>query len=215
MSRRTTWLLLLLLFAAGEAAADGSVGFFAGLNNGNLSGDTPPNTSYQGRTGLILGAMGEIRIAKDVMLGIHPMYIQKGSTVTVKPLTEDGTPIENDLSLDYFSVPVLFKIESGNGVTYVSGGFDVAFLLDANLNTPLGDIDAKGIIQDIDLSMDFAFGAKISVGGPMVTLEARYSQSLLNVADIQVGDEDHSIPARFRSSGFQFLAGLLFPLGAR
>ncbi len=91
----------------------------------------------------------------------------------------------------------------------------MAFLLDANISTPLGDADVSSIIQDIDISMDFAFGVKIPIGGPLVTIEARYAQSLLNVADIDLGDEDFSIPVRFRSSGFQLLAGLIFPLGTR
>ena len=211
--RRAILVLIFLTLMVAQAAADGSIGFYGGLNNGNLSGDTLPNTSYKGRTGLVLGVMGEFRIAKDVMLGLHPAYMQKGSTPTLKPVTEDGDPIENDLSMDYISLPVLVKIESGNGVTYVTGGLDLAFLMDASLTTPKGEIDVNGLMQDIDLSLVFGFGAKIPVGSPLLTLEFRYAQSLLNVADMQVGQED--LPVRFRSSGFQFLAGLIFPLGAR
>jgi len=211
--RRVVLISLVLVLAASQACADGAIGFYGGVNNGNLSGDTPPNTSYKGRTGLVVGVMGEFRIAKDVMLGLHPMYIQKGSTPTLKPVTEDGDPIENDLQLDYFSLPVLVKIESGNGVTYVTGGLDLAFLMDASLTTPQNEKDVKDLLQDIDLSMVFGFGAKIPLGAPLLTLEFRYAQSLLNVADMQVGQQD--IPVRFRSSGFQLLAGLILPLGAR
>ena len=213
--RRIVYLSLVLALAVSQAYADGAVGFFGGLNNGNLSGDTLPNTSFKGRTGLAAGVMGEFRLAKDVMLGLHPMYVQKGSTPTLMPFTEGGDPIESDLRLDYFSVPVLVKIESGNGVTYVSGGLDLAFLMDASLTTPKGERDVQDLLQDIDLSMIFAFGVKIPVGSPLLTLEFRYAQSLLNVADIQVGEDDQGLPVRFRSSGFQFLAGFLFPLGAR
>ena len=214
-SRRIVLFSLLLILSVSQAYADGAVGFFGGLNMGNLSGDSLPNTSYKGRTGLVVGVMGEFRIAKDVMLGLHPMYVQKGSTPTISPVTEDGDPIENDLRLDYLSVPVLAKIESGNGVTYVTGGLDLAFLMDASLSTPKGEIDVKDLLQDIDLSMVFGFGAKIPVGAPLLTLELRYAQSLLNVADIQIGEDELGLPVRFRSSGFQLLAGLVFPLGAR
>ena len=213
--RRIVFFFLILTLAVSQAYADGAVGFFGGLNNGNLSGDTPPGTSYKGRTGLVMGVMGEFRIAEDVMLGLHPMFVQKGSTPTLKPITEDGDPIENDLRLDYFSVPVLVKIESGNGVTYVTGGLDLAFLMDASLTTPLGESDVKDLLQDIDLSMVFGFGAKIPLGSPFLTLEFRYVQSLLNVADIQLGEDEQGLPVRFRSTGVQLLAGLLFPLGAR
>jgi len=213
MMRHITLVLLFLTLVAAQASADGAIGIYGGLNNAKLSGDTPSNTSYGGKTGLVFGVMGEFRIAKDVMLGLHPMYIQKGATPTIAPITDDGDPIENDLSMDYFSLPVLVKIESGNGVTYVTGGLDLAFLMDASLTTPLGESDVKDLLQDIDLSMVFGFGAKIPLGAPLLTLEFRYNQSLLNVADMELGQQD--LPVRFRSSGFQFLAGLILPLGTR
>jgi hypothetical protein len=213
MMRHVTLVLFLLTLVAAQASADGAIGIYGGLNNAKLSGDTPPNTSYGGKTGLVFGVMGEFRIAKDVMLGLHPMYIQKGATPTIKPVTEDGDPIENDLSMDYVSLPVLVKIESGNGVTYVTGGLDLAFLMDASLTTSQGESDVQDLLQDIDLSMVFGFGAKIPLGAPLLTLEFRYAQSLLNVADMAVGQQD--LPVRFRSSGFQLLAGLILPLGAR
>jgi hypothetical protein len=213
MMRHVTLVLLLLTLVVAQASADGAIGIYGGLNNAKLSGDTLPNTSYGGKSGLVFGVMGEFRIAKDVMLGLHPMYIQKGATPTIAPVTEGGDPIENDLSMDYVSLPVLVKIESGNGVTYVTGGLDLAFLMDASLTTSRGENDVKDLLQDIDLSMVFGFGAKIPLGAPLLTLEFRYAQSLLNVADMQVGQQD--LPVRFRSSGFQLLAGLILPLGTR
>lgn len=213
MMRHVTLVLLLLTLVVAQASADGAIGIYGGLNNAKLSGDTLPNTSYGGKSGLVFGVMGEFRIAKDVMLGLHPMYIQKGATPTIAPVTEGGDPIENDLSMDYVSLPVLVKIESGNGVTYVTGGLDLAFLMDASLTTSRGENDIKDLLQDIDLSMVFGFGAKIPLGAPLLTLEFRYAQSLLNVADMQVGEQD--LPVRFRSSGFQLLAGLILPLGTR
>ncbi len=213
MMRHVTLVLLLLTLVVAQASADGAIGIYGGLNNAKLSGDTLPNTSYGGKSGLVFGVMGEFRIAKDVMLGLHPMYIQKGATPTIAPVTEGGDPIENDLSMDYVSLPVLVKIESGNGVTYVTGGLDLAFLMDASLTTSRGENDIKDLLQDIDLSMVFGFGAKIPLGAPLLTLEFRYAQSLLNVADMQVGQQD--LPVRFRSSGFQLLAGLILPLGTR
>lgn len=211
--RRIFLYLFFLTLAVSQAHAEGAVGFFCGLNLGNLSGDTLPNTSHKGRTGFIAGAFGEIRIAPDVFLGLHPMYVQKGSTITVKPLTEDGDPIKNPLRMDYFAVPVMFKIETGGGSTYFSGGLDLAYLMSAQLTAFGEEIDVENLLSKWDLSIDFAFGGKIPLGSPFLTLELRYSQSLLNVADIQVGEDQRDIPARFRSSGFQVLAGLLFPLG--
>ena len=213
MSRRAAPVVMFFLLLAGQAYADGAVGFYGGLSSAGVSGDTPPNTSYGGRSGLVFAVFGEIRIAKDVMLGLQPSYIQKGSTLIRTP-PDGGDPIEQDLSLDYFSVPVMFKINTGR-TTYFSGGLDLGVLLDASLTTDSRVVDVNSLVKDFDLSMDFAFGGMIDLGSPFLTLEIRYSQSLLNIADTEKTEGDTEVPARFRSKGFQFLAGLLFPLGGK
>jgi hypothetical protein len=204
---------LLLVLGTTPAHADGAVGIFFGLNNGSISGDTPAETSYQGRTGFLAGAFGEIRIASDVMLGLHPMYVQKGTNIAQKPPAQGQPPIENDLRLDYLSFPLLFKIETNGGVTYFSGGIDLAYLLDTRLKTDAEEVGIEDLLKKWDLSMAFAFGGTIRLGSPFLNLELRYTQSLLNLADIQIQGQSYQLPVRFRSSGFQLLAGLLFPLG--
>jgi len=58
----------------------------------------------------------------------------------------------------------------------------------------------------------FGAGGLIPIGRPVLTLEARYSQSLTNLNEGVILSSTN-LPARFRSSGFQFLAGMLLPLG--
>lgn len=191
-----------------------AIGAFGGVNLGDLSGDAPAGASFVSSTGFAAGLLGEFRVARDVWLSLQPMYIQKGSDVRFGS-TQGSQPDTVGLSLDYVSLPVLLKIVSGNGKTYVSGGVDVGYLVNATLSNESESRDVEDSFNKIDLSADFAFGVMLPIGRPKVTLEARYSQSILNVAKEGQNPEEEALPARFRSSGFQLFAGLLYPLGQR
>jgi hypothetical protein len=54
---------------------------------------------------------------------------------------------------------------------------------------------------------------QLPIGSPLLTLELRYEQAILNIANPDEDPEEESLPIRFRTSGFQFYAGLLLPLG--
>jgi len=75
--------------------------------------------------------------------------------------------------------------------------------------------DVKDAFNSIDLSADFAFGVMFPIGRPKITVEARYTQSILNLAKQGQNPDPDALPTRFRSSGFQLFAGLLYPLGGR
>ncbi len=191
-----------------------AVGAFGGVNLGDLSGDAPAGASFVSSTGFAAGLLGEFRVASDVWLSLQPMYIQKGSDLRFKP-TRFGQADTLGLTLDYVTLPILLKIVSGNGKTYVSGGVDAGYLVNATLSNESESRDVVDSFNKIDLSADFAFGVMLPIGRPKVTLEARYSQSILNVAKEGQNPEEEALPARFRSSGLQLYAGLLYPLGRR
>ena len=191
-----------------------AVGAFGGINLGDLSGDAPAGASFVSSIGFAAGLLGEFRVASDVWLSLQPMYIQKGSDLRFR-FTQGSQPDTLGLALDYVTLPVLLKIVSGNGKTYVSGGVDAGYLVNATLSNESESRDVVDSFNKIDLSADFAFGVMLPIGRPKITLEARYSQSLLNVAKEDQNPEEEALPARFRSSGFQLFAGLLYPLGRR
>ena len=211
MRRSIVPAAILILLIAHEAFAGGAVGLFGGVNFGNLSGDTPANTSYTSRTGFAAGVVGEIDLAEEVILQLAPMYVQRGTNIEIKP-ADPADPSEfSDLALDYFSLPVLIKLVTGNGMTYFSGGVDLGFLLDATLTHDGQESDTSNVIKDIDIAAVFAFGVMIDIGAPLLTLEARYTQSVTNVAEPEMADDDSGLPVRFRSTGFQLFAGILLP----
>jgi len=209
-------VLLFLLLTAGSSQAQSALGIFAGFNRASLSGDAPAKASYASHFGLGGGLVGEIGIAKDVRLSLQPMFLQKGTKIGYKVAGEKQPRDSLDVQLDYFSLPVLFKVVSGNHKTYVTGGLDFALLSKArltNLNRDEGQIDIKEVFQSFDLAMNFGFGGMFPIGRPLLTFELRYQQSLLNLANPDHDPENRSLPRRFRSTGLQFYAGILLPLG--
>ena len=73
------------------------------------------------------------------------------------------------------------------------------------------ETDLSQVLNDVDLSVIFGVGWMIPVGRPAVTIELRYNQSLSNLNS--TATIPGNLPARFRSSGFQLLVGVLLPLG--
>jgi hypothetical protein len=53
----------------------------------------------------------------------------------------------------------------------------------------------------------------LPIGRPRLTIELRYSQSIINAASSEQDPEVYSLPPRFRWAGLQLFAGFLYPLG--
>jgi hypothetical protein len=117
------------------------------------------------------------------------------------------------VAANYLTLPLLVKIVSGGGKAYVSGGVDLGFLLDATLASATNSEDIGDTFRPIDLSAVFAFGVMLPVGRPRLTIELRYSQSIINTASSDQDPEVYSLPPRFRWSGLQLFAGFLYPFG--
>ena len=201
----------LLALAAGPAHAT-AVGAVLGLNRGGINGDAPPDAEYNGKTGVIAGFQTEFGIAKDIVLSLQPMYVLRGTGLEVADTTA-GAPERNlELALEYFAVPVVVKISAAGGRTYVTGGLDFAFLSAATISEGDAEQDVKDVFEDIDVGALLGFGVVFPVGRPRLTVEARYVLGLINLNG-GGGAEAPNLPDRFRSSGIQLTAGILWPLG--
>jgi len=205
-------VVILLAVAPGDSHGQVNLGVFGGASLTDLKGDAPLGTKYESTTAFAAGILGEYMLTDDIWLSFQPMYVEKGSDLLVgfKP---DSEPDTLGFSLDYVTLPILLKFVSPDRKTYFAGGIDLGFLAGATLSDDSSSADAKDAIKDIDLSADFAFGLMLPIGRPALTLEARYTQSILNVAKQDPESEPGHLPTRFRSSGFQFFGGLVYPLG--
>jgi hypothetical protein len=212
---------LILLFAslpllAGRlAVAQPALGFWGGLNRASLKGDAPEDASYGTRVGFSGGVVGEFNLTKDVKLSVQPAYFQRGGKIAFEVPDQDEPRDSLQVKLDYYSLPVMLKVISGNGKTYVSSGLDFGILSQAelsNLNKDEPAQDIKSLIQDFDVAVNFGVGVMLPLGSPLLTFELRYSQSLTNLSKAGENPESSALPERFRSSGLQLMTGLLWPL---
>lgn len=213
---RAVVMLLILAGGASDASADWFLGIQGGANLTSLNGDTPPKTKYHPRTGLVLGAVLDWRLKRDIFLSFQPTYQQRGATSEVAvPGQEDPVPGDT-LEMDYLVLPVLARIVSDNRRTFAVGGVSVGYLLDGDLVTPeRRRTSAEDIVREFDLAAVIGFGALIPVRKTVLSLEVRYEQSILNLAERSAEGDETDFPVRFRVSGFQFLAGLQWSLGGR
>jgi len=109
---------------------------------------------------------------------------------------------------------VMARFLSPQGAWFVDGGFDCGFLLAASMSDlhAGSTVDVKDFVSSMDLMMILGAGAVVDVTPAFLTLELRYAQGLLNIGTNDALATAAGVPVRFRSSGFQLLAGVIFPL---
>lgn len=209
----------LLLGLAPPANGQVRVGAYGGITNSGLTGDAPANTEYRKKIGPVIGALFEIPVASNVLISVQPAWVQRGTKIAVDVEGQDERQDSLSLGLSYALIPLLMKIETAGGKVFVNSGIDVGFLLDAKLSPVEGDgadEDVSESVKDFDLAVNFGVGGQFPIGLPRLTIEARYSQSLTNISDVSVDvGANELIQTRFRSSGFQLLAGIWIPLRGR
>jgi hypothetical protein len=204
-------LALLVWAGATDHAAAQTLGVVGGLNMSSIKGDAPDKVKWGGKTGLVLGLVGEFRLAEDVYLLLQPTLTKRGSSLGVEVEGQEEPVDSGSVSLDYVTLPVLVKVMAGNGRTFVTSGLDFGILTGATFTEGSNEEDVKDRLEDFDVAVNFGFGGIVFAGRPNVSLELRYSQSLMNLANSTTTEE--ALPVRFRSSGFQLIAGVLLPLG--
>lgn len=198
---------------ASPVVAQVSLGVYGGINRSDLSGDGPPRTKYRERRGAVLGVVAEFLVATDVAISVQPSFAQRGAGIAFNLAGERESRDSLDVRLNYLSIPVLMKIFAGHRRTFVTGGVDVGFLVDATVDDGVSSADLSDILKTTDIGAVFGLGVAIVKRQPEITMELRYAQSFLNVANPESDPESESLPQRFRSTGLQLLLGVMFTLG--
>jgi hypothetical protein len=211
-----TVIPLLLCLIAQPAAAGFRVGAMGGLVRTSLSGDAPQSASYKHRIGVAAGFTGELDLGQGMRLSVQPMFQQRGTTVAYE-VEDQRDPVDSlAVRLDYWTVPVLFKIFSGGGRTFATGGIEFGFLQSArmeNLGVEDPEADVGNLFQDLDVALSFGFGGVFPFDRWSMWVEGRYSQSIPNLSRSDEDPELKGLPERFRSTGLQLYVGVDLPLG--
>jgi hypothetical protein len=189
------------------------IGATAGLSSTSLSGDIPESGSYTSRLGFSGGLIAEYALTDDIRLSVQPSFARRGTRVVFDVGTDEPRDSLN-LTLDYGSIPVMARFLTPGGSWFVNGGLDLGFLLGASLEdrTTGGEADVETLINDTDLMMLFGVGGTIPLDPALFTIEVRYGQSLMNAGANDELAATLGFSPRFRSSGFQLLVAVLYPL---
>ncbi len=200
---------LLFFSLSVSSVAQVSLGAFGGVNFGKLNGDTPKNGYYVPNGGLNSGLLIDIPVGKAVSLSLQPSFSQEGT----KLLFYQGKyqePIDSiHLRLNYFSLPLMVKVQSTSKHFYAVGGLEAGYLVSYKL-TSHGDILSNALsVAGINVAAHFGAGYQIFIGKPVLFFELRYTQGLINLTDEPV---DKSYIPRVKTTGFKALIGVTMPL---
>jgi hypothetical protein len=209
-----TVVLLAVGIAAGADAAQAAVvGAQLGVDRAGLDGDTPPNSHYTDKFGLVAGIQGEIGFAQGLSLSLQPSFVQKKSGVEIAPSTRGGSPTELELSFDYVSVPVVMKFAMAGGRTYVAGGVTVDFLTTATLSGQGADQDVTSAFNSTGFGAVLGFGLVFPAGRTRFTTELRYVQGIANMTTGTAAAAAGALAPRLHSTGWELIVGNLLPIG--
>ena len=145
-------------------------------------------------------------------LSIQPGFTRRQTGIAFEIPGEDEPRDSLSVRLDYLTVPMLVKVFSGSGRTYVAGGLEVGWALSSTLSGAGAPVDLADAVRDFDVAGVFAFGVTFPIGAPRLVTELRYVQSLVNASTGEGADETVG-PVRFRSRGLELTLGITFPLG--
>jgi len=187
------------------------IGVMGGLARYSFSGDAADKAAYRTLNRGAAGAIIELDIHSGVRLSIQPSYVQKGTGIAYEVLGQKERVDSVEVKTDYLSIPVMVRILTGSERWFVSGGLELAWLLDARYETSTGDNDIKDRVDDLDFAIQFGAGWIKPVGRHELFLEVRYTQSILNVISAKDSREELS-GLRLKNSGILFCAGFLFDL---
>jgi len=206
--------IILILISVSSVRAQYVIGIFGGVNNSSLTGDAPRGSTYKSDIGFGVGLLGEVNITSDIKISLQPMFQQKGAKIAYSVFSERDPQDSIDITINYFSIPVLMKVYAGNDIMYVSGGFDIGFKLDATFRriTPDSEIDVSDSFNDFDIAAIIGVGSQFKLGQFYIFFEGRYSQGLGNISNPNP-DEPKELSSSFRTTGLQLFAGIILTLG--
>ena len=214
MLRTITISCCALLFALlAPVQSQVLIGALGGVNNMTMSGDALPNTAYASAVGFSVSAVADFSLGDETRLSLQPGYTRVGTGITITSALREPRDTLT-VAMDYVTLPVLARVVARNGVTYFTGGLQAAMMIKAESTPTSGgsSTDISSVIADVDLALVVGIGAQIPVYDMLATVELRYSQSLMNAGKTEAAAETFQMPARFRLSGLQLLAGVLFSL---
>ncbi|MDP9954769.1 opacity protein-like surface antigen [Epilithonimonas hungarica] len=182
-----------------------SFGLKAGVNVSSISDDGFDDT--KAKVGFSGGLFMNAPITEMFSIQPEVMYSQLGAKTDY---TFAGTKFENELKLDYVTVPVMFQFRA-TPAFYIEAGPEFGFLVSAKNKLTVSNNSGTGSDTD-ELDKDdfnsFNMGAALGIGfdiTPNFGINARY---IAGFSDVTKPASDPSTDAKNRNNNFQ--AGLYY-----
>ncbi len=227
-------VFLIVLSVTRLGATERYVGFGGGLNFSDLS--TKLSTGAELETKLHVdfgaGAVFGFELRENVFLQLEPKYLLKGGKL-LQEEPEEGSqaevPPDLDFSFAFIEIPILAKINFGEGVKrYAFFGPSFGFLLNAEVEAEFdGDMyiaDIKEATQNTDFGLVLGTGVSFPLGRGQLFFDGRYAVGFANLNKggrvefkhgSQVRQEEISTRDEISTKGFQIMAGYIYPLGGK
>ena len=207
------FLLLMGFSAVGliSGQAQPNIGLYSGVSNGTFSGDAPDDAKYNGKLGGTFGANIDFKLTEEVLLSFQPGFnnINVGLYYLDDSLNTYKDSI--DIHLRAVALPVQVNVITDNKKWYFTSGIEFASIISntATIVDTGEEIDLDAETNDYNISINFGVTYLIYIGKPFVTIGARYSQGLVNVANARSTD---SYVPRIKTNGLQLRIGVQYPL---
>ena len=186
-------LFLLIIASSNFSFSQTSLGLKAGLNYGTFNFPieyiTVADNNY--RPGFYVGENSNIRLNEKFFFLFELMYSEKGTE------GEPGKAFHEKLIMHYANMPILFNYILNKRINLYLGP-DIGILLDANIETPTGTVDANEYLQTFDLGLAMGFSIDLIKG---LYLDARYVEGLTRLHEglFRKEEADHDKSGRNRS----------------
>lgn len=205
--KKSSLIALLLLFVL--AGYGQTVGIYYTKNGAKLTGDKPEGFRIVYDQGFALGLFYDIPVAHKVRLSVQPGYQKIQSTIKI-PGDEGELKDTLKLRLDYFSLPLLFKIHpEKTDRFYFIAGPQVGFLLESKTSDEFGEEqDRSSLFNDLNFTLNFGFGYRIPIKSLELSIEAKYEQGLVNVTDY---GNSRELFSRVKTQGLNLTIALGWP----
>jgi len=226
VSRQASFLLLLAAFVSTAAALDAQsfVGVTAATGSTTLNGDRLQRAVVSGRASFAARLVGGLDVGDGVYLVAMPGWATRGGNVERHEAPPALGVSYSELAIQYVSLPIGLRVRARNEHIYVTSMIDLARVTSATLSTialtpfALPDVtpETEDVLQNLnpwDVSIVLTAGALIPIGGPRLSVEIGWGQSLLNVTKEDFLPVDWALPPRFKFSGFSLRLGVQHDLG--
>jgi hypothetical protein len=207
-------IVLVLVAAAGQVRAQVRFGPVAGLNRMSVSGDEPQDGSFASTTGASFGLFGEVSLGDHVFLCLQPAFSSHKLTLQYEGfLAEAHDSLQWDIR--QASLALLARVMMPGDAIFFTGGVQGSYLLSADVTDLVagGERDISGSIAKLDVAVLAGIGGEIEFDPVVLLLELRYTHGLVNMGQGADASSQTGMPARFRLTSLEFLAGIAVQLG--